>query len=94
MTSLLRRDFVKRGSLAVSALFMGGRSAFPLPPGLSRHADFIFLAGTTGKIITMNEAMPQAEALALRGNKILAVGTAASVQRHKGPGTQIIDDAV
>ena len=91
MTSLLRRDFVKRGSLAVSALFMGGRSAFPLPPGLSRHADFIFLAGTTGTIITMNEAMPQAEALALRGNKILAVGTAASVQRHKGPGTQIID---
>lgn len=44
-----------------------------------------------GDIITMNDAAPTAEALAVKDGIILAVGTRAEVEsRHKGPGTTVI----
>jgi predicted amidohydrolase YtcJ len=44
-----------------------------------------------GKIITVNEAQPVAEAVAIRGNRFLAVGTNAEVLKTRGTSTQVID---
>ncbi len=44
-----------------------------------------------GPILTMNDAAMRAEAVAEKGGKIVAVGTAAEVMTLKGAGTQVID---
>ena len=44
-----------------------------------------------GKIITMDEARPQVQALAARGERIVAVGAAEEVQAYIGPATEVID---
>ncbi|HET9539887.1 MAG TPA: amidohydrolase family protein, partial [Candidatus Limnocylindria bacterium] len=44
-----------------------------------------------GKIITVDEARPEVRALAARGSRIVAVGTAEEVQAYIGPATEIID---
>jgi predicted amidohydrolase YtcJ len=52
-------------------------------------ADSIYVGGD---IITMNDGQPTAEALAVRGALILAVGMRAEIEKaHKGPATQIVD---
>jgi predicted amidohydrolase YtcJ len=51
-------------------------------------ADSIYLNGT---IITVNDKQPAAEAIAVRGGYILAVGSKSEVLSHKGPTTRIID---
>ncbi len=54
----------------------------------SRHADRIFL---NGKIWTEDDAMPQAQALAVSGDKILAVGSEKDIKALAAPDTVIID---
>lgn len=44
-----------------------------------------------GKVLTMNDRFAVAEAVAVRDGRILAVGDAASVARHRGPGTREIE---
>lgn len=44
-----------------------------------------------GKIVTMDEAKPEAQALAVRGDTILAVGSNEEIQAHVGDATQVID---
>ncbi|RMF88795.1 MAG: amidohydrolase [Nitrospinota bacterium] len=44
-----------------------------------------------GKIITMDSRLPQAEALAIRAGRIIAVGPDAAVQQLSGEDTQMID---
>jgi predicted amidohydrolase YtcJ len=44
-----------------------------------------------GKVVTVDEAMPQAQAIAVRGDRIAAVGSNAEIQRYIGPGTKVID---
>jgi predicted amidohydrolase YtcJ len=44
-----------------------------------------------GKIVTMNSAQPTAQALAIRGDRIVSVGSSADVAKLTGPGTQVID---
>jgi predicted amidohydrolase YtcJ len=44
-----------------------------------------------GKIITVDSSDSLAEALAIRGTKITAVGTTASIRKSAGPQTKIID---
>ena len=43
------------------------------------------------KIYTVNPRQPWAEALAVRGEKILAVGSAREIDRYRGPNTRVID---
>ncbi len=54
-------------------------------------AESVDLALVNGKIITLNKDNPQAEALAVRHNKIVAVGTNAEIRSTIGPSTQVID---
>jgi predicted amidohydrolase YtcJ len=44
-----------------------------------------------GKIVTMNAAAPSAQAIAMRGDKITALGTDRDSQRWVGPQTKVID---
>ena len=46
---------------------------------------------TNAKVVTLDDQRPQAQALAVRGDKIAAVGSAADVAKLKGPDTRVID---
>jgi predicted amidohydrolase YtcJ len=52
-------------------------------------AEIIYIGGD---IVTINDKQPSAEALAVKGGKILAVGASADVEKaHKGASTQVVD---
>ncbi|HEX4749667.1 MAG TPA: hypothetical protein VH302_09015, partial [Bryobacteraceae bacterium] len=44
-----------------------------------------------GKFWTVNPQQPQAEAVAIRGNRIAAVGTTAEIMTLKSEGTPVLD---
>jgi predicted amidohydrolase YtcJ len=46
---------------------------------------------TGGRVLTQDAAQPQAEAVAVSGGRITAVGSAEQVLRERGPGTEVID---
>jgi len=48
----------------------------------------VFVNGT---VLTMNDAQPTAEAVAVRDGKILAVGTRADVEKAAGSGAEVVD---
>jgi predicted amidohydrolase YtcJ len=56
--------------------------------GAQETADLVLL---NGRVVTVDEARPEAEAVAVIGDRILAVGTDRVVRRHIGSGTQVID---
>lgn len=45
----------------------------------------------TGRIITMAPTAPAAEAVAIGGGRIIAVGSRAAVMRHRGGGTRVVE---
>ena len=58
-------------------------------PDAASSADAIYYGGP---IVTVNDAQPNAEAVAVKDGKILMVGTRAEIdQNHKGATTQMID---
>lgn len=48
---------------------------------------------TGAKVITMDAARPHAEAVAIAGGRIVAVGSAADVAAFRGPGTRVVEAA-
>jgi predicted amidohydrolase YtcJ len=58
-------------------------------PTAAATADAIYFGGT---IVTVNDAQPTVEAVAIKDGKILVVGTRAEIEKdHKGATTQMID---
>ncbi|HEY1493810.1 MAG TPA: amidohydrolase [Candidatus Solibacter sp.] len=55
---------------------------------LAQPADLVL---RNGKIVTMNPAAPAAQAIAVRGDKITALGPDSAAQRWIGPNTKVID---
>ena len=51
-------------------------------------ADLVFLNGT---VVTIDDARPAAEAVAVVGNRIARVGTTDEVRQEVGPGTRVVD---
>jgi predicted amidohydrolase YtcJ len=51
-------------------------------------ADLVLMGG---RIITMDDANPEAEAIAARGQRLVAIGTEKAVSRFIGPDTEVID---
>jgi predicted amidohydrolase YtcJ len=73
-----------RASLVAMVLAPLGASAEP-----SSEADTIYVGGD---IITMNDAQPSVEALAVKDGKILAVGDRKAIEaRNKGANTSVLD---
>ena len=64
-------------------------SAGALTPGLGL-ADAIFV---NAHVVTMDDARPAAEAIAVAGDRILAVGSDAELAAYRGPSTHVIDVA-
>ncbi|MCX6497420.1 MAG: amidohydrolase [Arthrobacter sp.] len=52
------------------------------------HADFVFI---NGRVFTVDEQFTVAEALAVRGDSILAVGASEEMDEYVGPTTEIVD---
>src|SRR4249920_703290 len=46
---------------------------------------------TNGRIVTVDDARPEAEAIAISKDRIQALGTAAEIKAMTGPSTQVID---
>ncbi|HWQ34279.1 MAG TPA: amidohydrolase [Blastocatellia bacterium] len=67
---------------AVTLLSPAGQSAVPLT------ADLVLL---NGKIHTVSDAQPQAEAVACRDGRIVAVGSTSEIRKLVGPATRVID---
>ena len=44
-----------------------------------------------GRVLTVNQSNEIAEAVAIRGNQILAVGSSSEMEEYLGPDTQVID---
>jgi predicted amidohydrolase YtcJ len=44
-----------------------------------------------GDVVTVDETLPHAQAIAIRGDRILAVGTSDEMSKHRGDDTEVID---
>ena len=73
-------------TIAIASIF----AIFVFAPaaGAQEMADLVI---TNGRVYTLDESQPWAEALAIRGEWILAVGTNAEIEKYKGTGTRTID---
>ncbi len=77
-----RRFVVSFAALAVALPLADVRAA---PP-----ADLVLRGG---KIVTMDAARPEVEAIAISGDRIVAVGSAAEIAARIGPRTKVLDTA-
>ena len=77
-------------ALVASLALVGACSKYKVEDVAPRTvADTIYVGGD---IVTLNDAQPTAEALAVKGGKILAVGARAEVESaHKGDTTKVVD---
>ena len=46
---------------------------------------------TNGKILTVEESLPEVQAIAIRADRVVALGTVAEIRRYVGPATEVID---
>src|SRR5215218_1149364 len=74
---------LRRGALAAAALLL-------IAPW-SAHAQTATLALINGHVVTVDSTKPEAEAVAIAGDRILAVGTTAEIRRLVAPSTRVID---
>ena len=59
--------------------------------GCSSRPEPAELILTHGKLVTVDETLPEAQALAARGGRIVAVGTDEEIERYRGPDTRVVD---
>ncbi len=59
--------------------------------GALEQQDTATLVLRNGNIVTVDDRRPHAQAIAVRGDKILAVGTNAEMEKYVGRSTQVID---
>jgi predicted amidohydrolase YtcJ len=72
-------------TLVVLALAFSTRSAVTAQQQL---ADMVL---TNGKVVTVETGQPEAQAVAVRGDRIVAIGTSEAMKAHIGPNTEVID---
>src|SRR5688572_15932194 len=84
-----------RGALAAStfALITAGlaftvRTTADAQQPAAQPADLVI---TNGKVVTVEAGVPDAQAVASRGGRIVAIGSAADMKAHIGPNTEVID---
>lgn len=81
----MRTDSLKRVCGVIGVALLVGCSA-PSPPG--DVADTVY---TNGKIYTVNEAQPWAQAVAIKDGKFLVVGSIADIEAVTGENTEVVD---
>ncbi len=75
-------------TLAPQATVPPAPTARPPEPTSNQTADVIF---TNANVLTMDPLIPSARSVALRGERILAVGSEPDTAALRGPGTAVID---
>jgi predicted amidohydrolase YtcJ len=94
-----RRDLLKRAAAGAAATVAVGRgfstpsaaqttTTRPSASPIIRPADLIL---KNGKVITLNASFTIAQAIAIAGDRIVAVGPDAAMAAHTAPGTRVID---
>ena len=81
--SMGRRDFMKTGAATASLAAM--------LPGKAKAQDQTTTVFTGGTVLTVDNAFSEAQAIAIRGNRILAVGTDGEVRAVAGENAHIVD---
>ena len=83
-----RRDFLKYAGSA--SAFVASSADLNLAQAQSPNgtAEVIFRGGP---ILTMSEGLPRVDALAIRGERILAIGSVQEVETRRGPDTRIVN---
>jgi predicted amidohydrolase YtcJ len=75
--------------LAVTMLAaLAGCAAGDSPADPASAADLVLRGG---KVVTVSDAMPEAQAIAMKGDTILAVGTDEDMAKYIGDATQVIE---
>src|SRR5215470_15946137 len=87
--NLGRREFLKESAATAgfAGLLLAGCETSPAQ-GDAGPADTIV---TNAKIATLNPRQPSASAIAVRGGEIAGIGSAADVEKLRGPATRVID---
>lgn len=80
-----------RRSFAAAAVMVAIAGLVTRPQADQAQAQGAELVLTNGKILTVDARDSIAQAVAIAGGKILAVGSAAEIKSHIGPQTQVID---
>src|SRR6476646_1003857 len=83
----MRRAFMMSVRYSIAVLFASALSSFAQAQ-TKPSADLII---TNAKIWTVDKTRPHAEALAVLGERIVAVGSAAEVDTWHGPQTKVLD---
>ena len=78
---------LRRPLLAALALLTFG-AAVPARASAVEPADLVLLNAT---VHTVDAKRPRAEAVAVRGNRIVAVGTSAELRSYVGPRSRVMD---
>ena len=73
-------------TLCVAGLFALSANA-PAPQAVTPAT----LVVTNARIVTVEDAQPEAQAIAIGGDRIVALGTSAEIRRYVGPSTRVID---
>jgi predicted amidohydrolase YtcJ len=79
---------IRRALCALAALATLGCPPVEEPRVCGRMADTVFVGGD---VVTANESMPEAEALAVRNGRIVAVGRETEIRGCVGPATTVVD---
>jgi predicted amidohydrolase YtcJ len=84
------RNLLAPGFLAaaVLGLALSAKTLAGAPPQAVQPADLVI---TNGKVVTVVDGAPEAQAVASAGGRIVAVGTTAEIQKYVGPKTEVID---
>jgi predicted amidohydrolase YtcJ len=93
MMSVPRRKRVPARSLLAPILtsILSMISAFTLPAPVNAQSASVSLAVVNARIWTGNPKRPWAEAIAVRGDRIAAVGSSAEIRKMTGAGAKVID---
>ncbi len=71
----------------VASLVLQARGRSPASPQPAL-ADLVL---TNGRIVTVEDTQPEAQAIAINDDKITALGTSGAIQQYVGPNTKVID---
>lgn len=75
-------------AIVITGLAFTARTSARAPQQTAEPADLVI---TNGKVVTVEDGAPEAQAVAARAGKIVAVGSNADIQKLVGPTTEIID---
>jgi len=70
---------------------VGALIALAVVPACAEGPDNADLVLTNGKVVTVDPAHPEAEAVAVRDGRVLAVGSSAEIDAYVGSGTRVVD---